>query len=135
MNRPMPEEISQAMARYQPSSRAVLEVVRDLVFEAADEHPQIGPVSETLKWGEPSYLTPVTKAGSTLRLSQTRKDEKPALFVNCKTDLIAQFRTLYPDTFMYDGVRALIVDGPPEMVREELKHCIALTLTYLLRRK
>lgn len=111
-----------------------MEMVRDLVFQTVTEHAEIGPITETLKWGEPAYLTEKTKSGSTLRLGQTRADKLPALFVNCKTDLIAQFRELYPNSFAYDGVRALVLSDPPEAVREELKHCIALTLTYHLRK-
>jgi len=40
--------------------------IRDLAYSVAAQGERIGPLTETLKWGEPSYLTNATKAGTTL---------------------------------------------------------------------
>lgn len=133
-----PQEIADAFAAYDDGTRDQLLACRDLVFHVAAASNDIGPVTETLKWGQPSYLTEATKAGTTLRLALAaggEGSERPALFVHCATDLIEQFKTFYPDTFDYQGKRALILKGEVEPVAEELRHCIALALTYKLRKK
>ena len=130
---PLPEEIQSAMQHYEPTSRTTLLKVRALVFEAANENPSIGPITETLKWGQPSYLTENTKSGSTVRLGETGGDKHPAIFVNCKTTLIAQFKEHYGDQFDYIGVRALVLTDVGKM-SAEIKHCLAMILTYHSRK-
>lgn len=49
---------------YPRSMRADLLALRALIFEAA-AHPAIGPLVETLKWGQPAYL-PTTPRGAKL---------------------------------------------------------------------
>ena len=61
--------------------------LRHLVLETASEIEGVNKLQETLKWGEPSYLT---KKGSTIRLGW--KESKPnhyAMYFNCKTKLVA----------------------------------------------
>lgn len=134
MLNPANADIVTAFKQYEPDAAKTLLTVRDFIFETVQEHPVIGQLVETLKWGEPAYLTERPKTGSTLRLGQTRHDKYPALFVNCKTDLIAQFREIYPDSFDYVGVRALVIQADPKALKEELKHCIALAMTYHKRK-
>ena len=130
-----PGAVEAVLLNHPAGVQSALRACRSMIFGVAENHSEIGPLTETLKWGEPAYLTGVTKSGSTLRLSTTRKDHRVALFVNCKTNLIEQFRTQYPTTFDYEGARALVLKTPPEEVVLELEHCIALTLTYHLRKK
>ena len=104
--------------------------MRDIAFAAALSQPEIGPLTETLKWGEPSYLTQASKTGGTLRIWRTRGDEKPALFVNCQTRLIERFRDIYPTAFDYRDNRAAVLKTSAEEVAEPLKHCMVLAFTY-----
>jgi len=130
----MSPEIREAFENYSPENRTVLKAARAMILRAADDNPDIGLLTETLKWGEPAYLTQATKAGSTLRLGQTRQDSRPALFVNCHTTLVDQFRQLYPDTFDYRDNRALVIPAKLNGKADALIHCIALTLTYHKRK-
>ena len=130
---PLPGEIKQALQKHSEPTRKTLLALRKIIFSAASANPDIGPVTETLKWGEPAYLTEATKSGSTIRLGRTRKGGKPAIFVNCKTNLVAQFKQHYADVFEYEGVRALIIDDLAS-TSEELQHCISLVLTYHKRK-
>lgn len=138
---PLSEEIESAFSVHPPDVRRALLDCRRLIFETAARHLEIGPLSETLKWGQPAYLTEATKSGSTLRLggfTEARNEGHlvhPALFVNCQTSLVEQFQTFYPETFTYGGKRALILRHPPESVGDQLGHCIALALTYHLRKR
>ncbi|WP_210421536.1 hypothetical protein [Hoeflea halophila] len=53
----------------------------------------------------------------------------------CHTNLVEEFRGLYPDALTYEGNRAIVVSAKEEPDRLALAHCIALALTYKLRRK
>lgn len=131
----MQANIETAYKRFTPETHADLLKVRELVLKVAAANETIEEVSETLKWGEPSYLTEKTKSGSTLRLGQTKAGSKPALYVNCQTTLVDEIRELYPDTFTYEGTRGVVLKSPPEDVAQELEHTIALVLTYHARKK
>ncbi|MGI9487155.1 MAG: DUF1801 domain-containing protein [Geminicoccaceae bacterium] len=105
--------------------------LRDLILEVAASTPGVGPLEETLKWGQPSFLTSVSKSGTTIRIDQLSKtDDRPALFVSCQTDLIATFKEIYPESFSFQGRRAIILNADGRWPEEELRHCIALALTY-----
>jgi hypothetical protein len=47
-------------------------VLRRLIFEVAAETAGLGEIEETLKWGQPSYLTTQSGSGSTIRIDQIR---------------------------------------------------------------
>lgn len=99
----------------------------------AAELPEVGEVEETLKWGEPSYVTP---SGSTIRLGwkASRPDEYKLLF-HCRTRLVETFRELYPDTFEFESNRAILFRETTELPVAPLRHCISLALTYHRRKK
>ena len=108
--------------------------VRDLVFEIAAATPAIGPLAESLKWGEPAYRPVRPRTGTTVRLGITPgAADACAVLVNCKTSLLATFRDLYPDRFGFEGERALILDLARPLPVEALSHCLSLALTYHAR--
>ncbi|WP_346900390.1 DUF1801 domain-containing protein [uncultured Roseibium sp.] len=116
-----------------PAVREGLLGLRTLVYQVAAEDQRVGPLQETLKWGEPSYLTEVTRSGTTLRLAV--KKSMPAtygLFFNCRTRLAERITDFYPDTFMLDGTRGLLFSAGRNIPDEEVKACISLVLTYRL---
>ena len=129
----MPSPVSEAFAAFTDAARRMLEAARGQVFSAAESDARIGALTETLKWGEPAYLTEATGRGSTLRLGVTRAEAKPEIFVNCRTSLVAEVRARYGDAFRYERTRGIVLtDGvDPEAVR----HAAWLALTYHLRRR
>lgn len=111
--------------------RADLLTLRELVFEAAHENPVIGPLVETLKWGEPAYLPARPKTGTTVRINRLKgRSGGTAVFFHCQTTLVSTFRELYPDCLEFEGNRAIVIPSGRLLPRRELKHCIALALTY-----
>lgn len=116
-------------------ARKRLLALRELVFDVAAKTEGVGPLTETLKWGQPSYLTEGTKRGTTVRIDRLKKGDGYALYVHCQSGLVAKFRELYPDTFRYEGKRALLFDTDARLPLPELRHCIALALTHHLRAK
>ena len=124
--------VVERFAGYPAATRAQLLALRALVLEAAATTPGVGRIEETLKWGQPSYLTPDSGSGTTVRI-----DAHPgggvAMFVHCQTVLVETFRRHYPG-LEYEGVRAIVMrDGPLD--EGALRHCIGLALTYHARKK
>jgi len=120
---------------YPAEMRRRLMALRALVFEVAAGTAGVGRLTETLKWGQPSYLTDETKSGTTVRIDQLKTGDGYALYVHCQSGLVPKFRDLYGDTFRYEGKRALLFDTDARLPLPELKHCIGLALTHHLRAK
>ena len=121
---------------YPEAVKSKLLHLRQLIFETASATDGVGALEETTKWGQPSYLTPETKSGTTIRVGQIKsKPGKFGMFVHCQTSLIATFRELYPDVLSYDGARAILFDADEEIPEAVLRHCIAMALTYHLTKR
>jgi len=117
-----------------PIKKRLLEM-RKIIFNVAAKTDGVGPLEETLKWREPSYLTSQTGAGSTIRIAPVRKSSgKFAIYFNCKTTLLDTFAELYPQSFQFEGNRALVFDVQEALPQKALEHCIALALTYHLKK-
>ena len=69
--------------------------LRNLVIQTASEVEGLEKLEETLKWGEPSYMT---RNGSTIRMDwkESRPDEY-AMYFHCQTKLVDTFKELYRD--------------------------------------
>ena len=120
---------------YPPPVRSRLLALRRLIFDTANTTKGVGALEEALKWGQPSYLTPESKSGSTVRIDRL-KDQAGgyAVYFHCQTDLIETFRELYPQ-LRYGGNRSILLDAGDELPEAELRHCIALALTYHARKR
>ncbi len=133
---PSDKLFAQAVADYPGRVRKKLKTIRKLIFDTAGKTDGVGPLEETLKWGQLSYLTPITKSGSTIRIDRAKgQDDAVAVYCHCQTDLVKTFRERYPDQFEYEGNRALILPATSALPKKELAHCIALALTYHARKK
>ena len=122
---------------YPPAVRAPLMKLRDMMFEVAAGTPGVGALTETLKWGQPSYLTEESGSGTTVRIDRLKDGDAGgyAVYFHCQSGLVGQFRELYPATFTYEGERALLFGAKARVPARELRHCIALALTHHLRKK
>lgn len=109
--------------------------MRDLIFATAAKHDNVGRLTETLKWGEPAYLTDETGSGSTIRLGRLKDSEQAAILFNCKTTLVDTFRERFPDQFEYRQTRALLLPVAGKLAKLELSVCLSLALTYHLDRR
>jgi hypothetical protein len=121
-----------AVFRAYPSPlRKKLAAVRRLILDTARKMEGMGAIEETLKWGQPSFLTSQSGSGSTIRIDALKSDpERYALYFNCRTNLVSTFRNAYPEIFRYEGNRAIILRADDALPEEPLRHCIALALTY-----
>lgn len=127
----MPTHVAAAFKAFPAPVRERLEYVRALIFNLAAENKNIGPLTETLKWGEPAYLTEATGSGSTIRLGWPKTHPNHvALYFNCKTTLLSNFRKHFPKAFEYSGNRAILLAIHDPVNDDALSLCISMALTY-----
>jgi len=128
--------IADAFQTFQPPIRKRLLCLRQLIYETAVQTPQIGQISETLKWGQPSYAPVKAHIGSSIRLGMLKNAAgQCALFFICHTNLVDQFRERYADVLRFEGNRAIVINAGGALPGEPLKHCIAMALTYHLNKQ
>ena len=101
--------------------------LRALIIQTAEEIG-ITQLDETLKRGEPSYLT---KMGSTIRFDLKKKSpDRYAMYFKCTSRLVPTFRTIYGDVFEFEGDRAIVFRMGEKVPVRALKQCVKSTLTY-----
>jgi hypothetical protein len=62
--------------------------LRELIFDVAASTDGVGEIEETLRWGEPAYLTSQSKSGTTIRIGwKSSRPAEYAVFFHCQTDL------------------------------------------------
>lgn len=125
--------MTEALDHYPEPVRSRLRALRALILETAAATPGVDKLDEAVRWGQPSFLSP---SGSTIRIDALKGSaQRYALYVHCQTDLLAQFRELYGDALTYEGKRALIFDAAEPIDDAAVAHCVALALTYRLRKR
>ena len=124
-----PVAVQAAFDAFPTKPRRKLLKLRKLILDTAAQSAAAGQLTETLKWGEPSYLTEQSKSGSTIRIGwKASSPETYAMYLNCQTSLVDSYRTLFPE-LTYEGNRAIIfnVDEPLPAAAET---CIEMALHY-----
>lgn len=121
-------EVEHKFNGYPTDIKSKLNHLRNLILETASEQNSIEEIEETLKWGEPSYLT---KKGSTVRIDwKAKTPHQYAIYFKCTSKLVTTFKEVYGDLFKYEKNRAISFDLEDEIPEKELKDCIALALNY-----
>ncbi len=128
--------VAAVFSTYPKPLQTKLLTLRRLIFDTAKATKGVGALEETLKWRQPSYLTTETKSGSTVRIDQVKAvPNQVAIYFHCQTDLVATFRELYPTEFSYGGNRSILLKVEEAVPESALRHCVALALTYHLRKR
>jgi len=129
-------EVYAVFQDYPHEIKTKLLFLRKLIFEVAEQTKAVGQLEETLKWGQPSYLTSQTKSGTTIRIDKVKSDKYDyAIYFNCQTTLIDTFREIFRDEFECEGNRAILFKTKDKISKEKLKLCISMALTYHLDKK
>ncbi len=130
------QDVAAVFASNPPKICTKLLALRRLIFETAALLDGVGDLEETLKWGEPSYLTPATKSGSTVRIAwKPSQPDHYAMYFKCTANLVEAFKERYPTTFTFGVTRSLLFHLDEEVPVHELQRCIALALTYHRNKK
>lgn len=133
---PVTEQVIETLKRYPEPVRMRLLEIRDLILTTAAQTEGVGALTETLKWGEPAYLTEASGSGTTIRLGTIKSaPDACAVLFNCKTKLVETFRAQFSEEFVFDGNRALLVPTAGALPREALALCLHAALTYHRRKR
>lgn len=126
----MSPDVRAAFDAFPIAARERLLAIRDLILNAAVE-TQTGPLTETLKWSQPAYLTEVTKSGTTIRLGLPKGDPSVvALFVHCQSNLVERWRATYGNDLRFEGNRAVLVPIKGQLPEKPLLQIVQSALTY-----
>lgn len=129
-------KVEAAFDAFSPVVRKKLMQLRMLIFDVAHKTEGVGQLEETLKWGQPSYLTKQSKSGSTIRLGREKKtDGDYAIYFKCQTTLVPTFKERFKNKFRYEGNRAILFNIKDKIPVRELSRCIEMALTYHLNKR
>jgi len=133
-NTTIPADVASVFDACDDDTRNGLLGLRELILRTAAETEGVGSITETLKWGEPAYLTTKTRSGTTIRIAPAKPDADHdlAMFFICHTNLVDRFEGLFGDSLTYDGGRALLFNAGDDVPEAELRACIEMALTYHL---
>lgn len=106
MTLPMSEPVAQVFAAWDPAVSGRFKALRGMILTAA-ENADAGPVTETLKWGQPSYQC---RSGTPVRLGCV--DGRAAVLVHCQTSLVSDFQAEFGSAPAVSGNRAVLADDP-----------------------
>lgn len=125
------QKVAAVFDSYPQQHRKKMMALRKLIFEVAGSIEEVGTLTETLKWGEPAYLTSESGTGTTIRIDwKVKRPDKYGVYFNCQTNLIKRFRTRYPSIFEFEGNRAILLDVNKPLPLQQLSKCLAEALVY-----
>ena len=125
----IPAPVRAVIDGYPSDAREGVLSLRALIIDVARRIPDLGPLDETLKWGQPAYLPHLPRTGSTLRIGM-HKAARFALFTHCRTTIISDYARAFPAWDRLDGNRAVLFDTRGQIEPERLSHLIRHALTY-----
>jgi len=130
-----PAPLLHLMTSWSEPARDALWACRNLFHDTA-EQAEIGPLDESLKWGQPAWRPRAPRTGSTLRMGWSAgQPQQLMLFVDCKTDLAARMRDIYPDVGENDGRRRIALDLEGPLPEQAIAHLAQMTFCYHLSRR
>ena len=122
------KEFEAKLRSYPDFVRDKMYYLRELVKETAAEMPEVIELEETLKWGEPSFLT---KNGSTLRMDWKKKTpDQYQMYFKCTSRLVETFKLVFGNQFQYEKSRAIVFQIDQKIPMRELKKCVRAALLY-----
>jgi len=123
----MEESVKQKFTTYPDEIAILLHSLRDLILSVA-EKDGISDINETLKWGEPSYIS---KIGSTIRFDwKITSPQQYCIYFNCQTKLVETFKEVYGEKFRFEKNRAIVLSIHEIVPSKELSHCLSMALRY-----
>lgn len=125
-----PAPLLTRIAQWSGPAQKQLMACRTLFHDVAAE-ANTGRLDETLKWGQPSWRPVKPHTGATLRMDwDAGTPGRLSFYVDCKTDLAARMRDIYPDLPLNDGQRHLGIDLDHPFPDQAIRHLAEMTFTY-----
>ena len=123
----MEKQIHTVVQHYPQHAQDKFRLIHQLMLDTAKQ-AQLGTVEESIKWGEPSF---VTTHGSPVRIAwKESSPEQIGIFFICTTRLVDTFRELYDDTLTLHENRAIHLHLDDPLPESELKHCLQMAFNY-----
>ena len=124
-------QVALVFDNYSAEIRPHLLHLRDLVLDTAAKTDGVGQLEETLKWGQPSYLTNKSKSGTTIRIDHDPSEAgKYGMYVHCQSKVVETAEAAYPTELNYEGTRAIVFHAGESVPEAAVRHFIELALTY-----
>ncbi len=121
-------EVVEVFDRYPKHIQPIMKKLRALVISTAENMEGINRLSESLKWGEPSYRS---NHGSTIRMDwKPNNPDYCAFYFQCTTSLVNTFRTIYGNELRFEGKRAILLPINEPIPEQIIKHCLGMALNY-----
>lgn len=132
----MEKSVKEKFDSYPNHIKPKMKSLRNLIYEVAKATDGVGQLEETLKWGEPAYLTSEPKSGTTIRIDwKPRNPNQIGMYVSCNTTLIDSFKTLFEDDLKFEKNRAILLPVGKPLPRKPLMICIRMALRYHLDKR
>lgn len=126
-NTSMKTDVKEKFDSYPKHIKPLILQLRALVFRVANDL-NVGDITETLKWGEPSYQV---NNGSPIRMDwKPKSPNQYFLFFHCQTKLVDTFRELYSESLAFEGNRAIVLQVDEKLPENTLRHCLELAMKY-----
>lgn len=123
--------VQAAFDAFPPAARETALILRALILDEAAQNDAVGALDETLKWGQPSYLTSATKSGTTLRIGLP-KSGGCAIYAHCATTVISSFAEAFAGLDVIEGNRAVHFASARDIAPDRIRLLIRHALTYHL---
>lgn len=120
--------VAEVFEGYPPEVRQALMELRAIILDTAARTEGVGTITETLRWGQPSYVTSKPKSGTTIRIAP--HDEGYALFVHCQTSLVEEFRASFGKKLRFEGNRAVVFRLGKRLPEKIVRECVEAALLY-----
>lgn len=123
-------EVVSLIESYPVALKDALLDLRTIIFDVAEQNDDVGSLEETLKWGQPSYLTVRPKTGTTIRIDRDKSSKGDyAFYVNCQSSLVSEWRALFPH-LTFGGDRSVHFRVADPIPKNEIRQMITMALTY-----
>lgn len=123
----MPFNVAAVYDTAPPNLRTGMLALRNLIFRNAESFPDLGDLTETLRWGQPSYF-PTGGGGSTLRIAPHGAGF--GLFAHCQTNIISSYASWFGEEDRILGNRGVLFDTLDDVNPDRLALLIGHALTY-----
>lgn len=100
--------------------------LRHLILNTADEMDDVTNVDECLRWGQPSYISPI---GSTLRIA-VPKSGGFGIYAHCQSSIISDFAGKFGQDFRIDSNRGVLFRTGQDIQPDKLVFLIRHGLRY-----
>lgn len=115
--------------------RRLLEL-RELIRTTAEATEGVGRLEETLRWGEPAYVTSESGSGTAVRLGwKPSAPDQVSVLVHCRTTLISDVRATLSPALQFDGNRRIVLPVCGPIPEGPLRIFVQAALTYHLRNR